>query len=281
MDVHLDDLVVIDHHNAVPDRFKKRAQRQRAFFALPAQNDEFGAVGKGDFAREPVVILKEGGGRFLLGRSGNRARERNDDIIADHRGHALKDDQQTLAARINHSRLFQHRQHLRGLFQHFRGGLRQLAPEFGDIFSGLARGLSRFFGGSARNGEDGPLGRLHHRLVGGLHAQRKRIGDIGGGGGALACQPLRESAEKQGKDDAGISPGPAQQRGSGSLGNLFDRGIVVQTLKLPLGRRDSHRHIGSRIAVRHREDIERINLLAIVRNMVRPRNDCIPEGFPL
>ena len=100
--------------------------------------------------------------------------------------------------------------------------------------------LLRFFRSDTGNGEDGTLGRLHHRLIRCLDAQGERLSHIGTGGCFLSCQSFGKSPEQQRENDAGISPRAPQQSGGGNAGRLGNGGILPHPFQLPPGRADGH-----------------------------------------
>ncbi len=113
--------------------------------------------------------------------------------------HPLEDHQEALAPRVHHAGLFQHRVLVDGVGQGFlplpNGGLqhglrRVLLP------GGGGGGLS---GSQAGHGEDGALGGLHHRLVGGGHAEVQGDGQIPTVDGLPVLEGLCNSAEQQGE----------------------------------------------------------------------------------
>ncbi len=123
------------------------------------------------------------------------------------------------------SGFFQHREHFRRLFQRFfrlvynrRKDLDRVVGQKG----GLGPGLRRLPG----DGEDGPLGRLHNRLIGRLDADRERVGEVGAVRLHLAGKAFGEAAEEEGKDNPRVAPGTPQQRRRRHLGGLLDRRVA-------------------------------------------------------
>ncbi len=82
-------------------------------------------------------------------------------------------------------------------------------------------------GGQAGDGEDGALGGLHHRLIGGGHAEVQGDGQIPAVDGLLVLDRLGKAAEQQGQDDAGVAPGAPQQGGGRCLGRLSHGGAAA------------------------------------------------------
>ena len=80
--------------------------------------------------------------------------------------HPLEDDEKALSAGVHHTGLLQHRVLIDGVGQgHLAGGDGLFQHELGAVVFG--GGLGCGGGGQAGDGENGALGGLHDRLVGG------------------------------------------------------------------------------------------------------------------
>ena len=128
VNVHLDDVIVVDHYNAVADGLEERAQRCRVLCAGLLVYDKLGAV------RELDILLSRarsrnsrrcGGLRFLLGTYHPAA---GDNLL-----HSAEDNQQTLAARVNYARLFQRREQLRSIRKALFAFFDEFRKEFGSV----------------------------------------------------------------------------------------------------------------------------------------------------
>ena len=276
VDVALDDLLIVHHHNAVADRFEIRSQRQRVGIGAFLVDDKLGAVAEMD-----VLFVKLSGNAmrlFLLGSSLFFLLGRHNSALLDDRKHTLPDDDKALTSRVHNARFFEHRQLLGGLRQSLLGACKDLLPHLhGSEWLLLRRKLCCVLGGHARHGEDGALGRLHNRLVRRRYTQRQRVCDVPGVGGLLAFQALGKASEQQREDDAGVSSCAAQQRRGSLFGDLLHRRLLLERFQFPLGGVDSHRHVGAGVTVRHRENIERVHLLPAIRNAVCARDKRISE----
>ena len=91
-------------------------------------------------------------------------------LAAEHLKHFAEYKAETLAARVNHARLFQLRQQLGGVGKSLLSLLADLVPYYHRVVGSPAK-VAGFFGSLTRNGEYGALGGLHYRLVSALHAE--------------------------------------------------------------------------------------------------------------
>ena len=132
---------------------------------------------------------------------------------------------------------------------------------------GFGTSLGSSLGRYPGDGEDGALGRLHHRLIGSLNALGERARQIKAVGGFLPLHILGEAAEQQRSNDAGIAPSPPQQRSSGNLRDLAG-GDVIPSLGKLLGRiAQGQRHVGAGVAVGHGEHVEIVDCLLMLVNI--------------
>ncbi len=275
MHMGLDDLIIVNHYNAVTNRLKIGAQRLRVYCPLLFQNDKLGAIGEGDFSfvlpccvfirvyRIRVVF------RALFGKL-------YDPVAVEYRRHPLEDHQQALSARIDHACLFENRQQLGGLVQRFLCRRNHYPPDLSGgnlVGEHLPRRNSRQTG----NRENRPFGRLHYRLISCLHALFESRHEMLRIRLFLIFQPAGKSTEKQRKDHAGIPARSPQERRCADIRRLGDVRSVREPDQLPFCRRRGHRHIGSGIAVRHRENVQCIYCLPFVRDVVCSRDKRVPE----
>ena len=120
----------------------------------------------------------------------------------------------------------------------------------------------------AEDGQHRPLGRLAHRVVGG-------VGGAGEGGGDQdrvdqlarpAGQLLGGAADDLAEDHAGVAAGPDQRRPRQRLDELGAADLVdvepVEPVELLHHRAHRHRHVVAGVAVGDREDVEVVDLLA-------------------
>ena len=274
--MHLDDVVVVHHDHTVADGVQISPQPQRIpVVPFITCNDILGAVCKGD-----VGVEGSGGADGLYSGCSFFLSVPGDDFSAiEYVEHGAQDDTQALSARVHHACFLQHRQQLGGTLQ---GGVCFVADGRPDRFRGgiLFRGLPALVGGFPGHGEDGALGGLHDRLIGGLHPERQGCRQIGPIGFLPALEPLGEAPEQQGQDDARIAPRAPQQSGGRRVGGFADRGIV-QAGQLPRRGRDGHGHIGAGVPVGHRENVQLIDRLLGVRQRMGRGNHRVPEQFTL
>ena len=255
MDVDLDDLVVVHQHQGVAQGIEEAPQGLRVLLGIPGA-DELGAVAELDIG---CVEAAEVG--VLLHRSRGLAVRFGHGLAPQLVQHSLEDDKEALAAGVHHSGLLQHRVLVDGVSQGhvaLLDGLFQHILHIPVLPGGLG-GPSRAQPG---DGEDGALGGLHHRLVGGGHAVIQGDGEIGAVGGILVLQGLAKAPEEQGEDDAGVAPSPPQQGGGVGVGGGPHRGPGFFP-QLGGGGADGKAHIGARIPVGDREDVELVDLLLL------------------
>ena len=190
--------------------------------------------------------------------------------------HALEDDEEALAARVHHPGLFQHRVLVYRVRQ---GGLPLLNGGGEDRLRAvvLPCGAGGPGGRHAGDGEDGALGGLHHRLVGGGHAEVQGDGQVPAVHGLPVLDRLGKAPEQQGQNNARVPPGPPQQSGGGGLGGL-PHGVVGFLLHLPRGGGDGQAHIGARVAVRDGEHVQVVDLLLFHRDSGGGVDDHLLKG---
>ena len=218
MHVHLDDLVVVDHDDAVTEIFQERAQELRALAVL-ARDDELRAVAERDLAGVELgevraLLRRLNGGRSGGGHgSGGAALQ-----VAEHGVH---DEHEALAAGIDHACAAQHGVDVLRVGQRLARGDEQRVEHalkvravFGEGHGGLRA--------QTADGEDRALGRLHDGLVGSVHAGGDGGGKFRGGRGLAALEGLGDPAEQQRQDDAGVAACTAQQRARGAVGHGAD-----------------------------------------------------------
>ena len=176
--------------------------------------------------------------------------------------HALEDHQEALAAGVHHTGLLQDGVHLGGVLQG------ELPLGDGGLQHGLrvVGGLAGCVGGPGRrqagDGEDGALGGLHHRLVGGGHAEVQGDGQIATVDAVLVLDRLGKAAEEQGQNDAGVAPG-APQQGGGVGGGGLAHGVGLLLAQLRRGGAEGQAHVGAGVPVGHGEDVQFVDLLLL------------------
>ena len=127
------------------------------------------------------------------------------------------------------------------------------------------------------DGQDGTFGGRHDRFISGLDTVGQRKDHVPHVDLFFALEAFGQPSEDEGQDDAGIASGAPQHGGGGRLRDLVDSDIVREPFELLAGGGDRHRHIGSRIAVRHREHVECVDRISLVRDIVGRRDHGVPE----
>ena len=245
MDVDLDDLLVVHHHDAVADGFQIRPELQGGFFLFGAVDQKFGAVGKPDvFGLE----FFKGGRLFARFPEG-------DSFPPEGSQEALQHVAVTLPAGVNHVGLGQDRilggSQSESLIR--RGG--RFFQKGENVVPGVG-GVQGRVGRHARNREDGALGGFHHRAVGGFHAVFHGFGQKRGVGFGLSLEFFGHAAEEERQDHPGVAPRAAQERG-GDQGRNVRKAFADRTGGQLIGRgADGHGHIGTGIPVGDRENVQ-------------------------
>ena len=295
MDVDLDEFRVHFDGQLIADGLEERLEGGRVLFGGGVSHDQqldtvdvLERTGGQRFAGSggdsgPFGLACRGGGRFtaldILLFLGLRVRGvRDDGTVLEHGLHAFEDEEQALSAGVHDTGLLQDRQQFRCLSQ-------CIARAFDDVGEDLVKGRFFMFGpvpgtGLGRQTDDrqnGTFGGGHDGFVCGLDAVGQREDHIFRIDLFLALEAFGDAPEDEGQDDAGVSAGTPQHGGGGGLRDLVHGDIVRETLQLLAGRSDRHRHIGSRIAVRHREHVERVDRISLVRDIIGRRDHGVPK----
>ena len=249
VDVDLEGLVVLADDERIADAVEKAAERLDAAPALA--DDEHGVEREGD-----ILFGKHGKVRLLL----RVLRcELGAFFAAQGAEHTAQNEQEALAARVDHTGLFEDRIHV--------GRLRERDLALGDgllddildavVLLGRVHGA---LGGETRNGQDRALGGLHHGVVRRGNALLQCGGERRAVGLLAALELLGDAAEEKRQNDAGVAARAAQQRRRRDRGGLIDRrGLdLLELLRRGL---DGKTHVRARVAVGNGEYIQIIDSL--------------------
>ena len=251
VDMNLELLVALTDNETVTDAGEIFAQPvQRLRLAVFPADDEHGVVGKGYVAGLEFAKIREIAGLAVIG--GNVVGIRRY-LAAKRLEHGLKDDNIALAACIHNAGLFEHRVLVDGFGKRILRALKRAGKQQLNVAAGLRKVLRRG-GGHAGNGEDGALGGLHDRVVGGIHALAQRLRKVVGGAGVPALEGFGNAAEQQRENNSGISSRSAKQSGGGAFGDLA-HAFRPFAAKLGGTGGERHAHVGAGVAVGHGEYI--------------------------
>ena len=258
----LDDVVVVHADHAVPHALQVGPELHGVRTAGRLIHNELRAVAELNL---PAGLRQRGQG--LGGGPGLLRLDRLNHLAGlEHALHPLENVNQALTARVHNPGLFQHRQLLRRMHQSLPGGGEDLSEHNLGIVC-LPGALRSPLRGHPGHGENGAFGGLHHRLIGGVHPNGQRLGQILAAGLGLPLQALGKAPEQQGEDHARVAPGSPQEGRSRNLRRLFHRWIL-QKLQLPLARANGHGHISAGIPVGNREHVQLVHRLLPIGNIV-------------
>ena len=244
VDVNLDDLIVVHQHQAVTQAAEEFPQLLRVVFVLPG-DDELSAVGEGD-----VLGVKVGEGG-LLGNGFDTAVGSDDFLAPGGAEHSLQHHYPALTAGIYYTGLFQNRVLINGVSKGDFGFLESCLVDGFEvlILTGNGHCLGRCQSG---DGQNGAFGRLHNCLISGIHTFLQRLRPKSAIADFSALQLPGNAPQQQGQNHAGVASCAPEHSGCGNGRRLLQGGILCLPQVCGCGV-DGHRHIGTGVAVRHRE----------------------------
>ena len=206
VDVAVDDLIVLDDHDAVAVALQEGAQLIAAGTVVFV-HQKLGAVTVFDvFDLHQVVgvnaLACAAGGE--LGALLRRFVSGDDMVVFKNGEHALEDIHKALAARVHNAGLFQHRQLLGRVVQRALGGGAHQLPQLHRVRDAAGRG---FLAGHTGHRQHRALGGFHHGLVCALNAFFQRLHKVLCIGCFFALQRLGKAAEQQAGNNAGVAAG--------------------------------------------------------------------------
>ena len=190
--------------------------------------------------------------------------------------HTFKDINKSLAACINNSALFKDGEHFGGLC---KGAFALKIHSVKNCNGGIVilYDFGCFFRCAAGNGKNGSFGGFHNCFVSCLNAEGKCCCDVCAGCGFFAFHSFGKSAEKKGKDYAGVSSCSAEKAGSGGFCNFFNGNVVTEFFKFFCSVTDGHGHVCAGVAVGNREYVKCIDLCFSVAKVVCSGNKSIAK----
>ena len=268
--VHLHQREIADDHHAVADAGQAGAEFVDVVLGhagVHILDDEFGAILELDLLHRIVIILKF---------EGRRAADVGGGILdlfaVKGCAPALEHGQQTLSAGIDHARLLERREHVRSLFQNGLTAADDLIQQLGQVARMLDHIAAGILRDHADDGQDGALLRLHNGLVRRLRAGLKPLRERFRVDGLRPVDAARKAAQNLGEDDAGVAA-RALERAAGGHAEQLAGARLVQRRNLLDGGFHRQGHIGARVAVRHGENVQRVNRLAVLFKQIGSRNN--------
>ena len=222
-----------------------------------ALDEELGAVAPA-LLRQLQVALRRRRPAARRRRGGRCLRLR----LLDRLEEALEDHLEAEAAGVDDARLAQDGELRRRVVGRRLGRLAGGPDDRVDARLGIGRGRLGRLARLPGDGEDRALGRLDDRPVGRVGGLLERVGKLGRRQLRLSLDVLGEAPEDLREDDPGVAPGAHQAAVGGERGDLAD--LLRLRLADVLHRRlQREQHVGPGVAVRHREDVEAVDLLLV------------------
>src|SRR6266851_4704789 len=194
--------------------------------------------------------------------------------------HALEDDLQPESAGVDDASVAQDLQLAGGLDDRRPGARRGGGDDAWHRGVGIAGGGGGGAAGLPRHGEDGALGRLVDRTIGGVGRLFEGIGELSRRQRALALDGARETAKDLGQDDPRVPTRAHQAAMRRELGDLADLGRI-RLLDVLDGGLQSQQHVGPGIPVGHREHVEAVHLLVVCRQPAEASQQGLLEERPI
>ena len=195
--------------------------------------------------------------RFSLA-AGRFSRLPGRDLTSHHAGvGALQEDHEALPAGVDHAGFLKYRKQFGRICKDLISMIEHLLEDLFKIGL-LGREFVPFFGNAACDRQDRTFLRLHDRLVGRLDRLDACFGDRRRVNGLLGLQDFAETAQQLRGDDAAVAARTAQ----GTERNCLGRRRHVRDLRtgnLFYGTGQRQGHVGARVAVRYRKDVQIID----------------------
>src|SRR5690606_18742381 len=180
----------------------------------------------------------------------------------------VQDMDHALASRVDNACLAQDIEHLWRLRQRLARALERRFQHRKDVALARRR-LRRLFGSDADHGQHRAFDRTHHGGVGLLASAIQCRREVLPADGGLALDGSREAPKDLGEDDAGVAP-RAHERAEGEpVGDRTDAGRVIRLARGLERGVHRERHVRAGVAIRDREDIERVDAITVVVEPLR------------
>ena len=172
----------------------------------------------------------------------------------------VEEQQEPGPAGIDHPRLLEHGQHLRGPGQRI-GALRTGRLQHGDQVAAVLRRHHRGLRGLAHHRQDGALDGPHDRLVGSRGGGGQRLRTARGVEPVVGGHHARDAAEDLREDHPRVAAGPHEGAVADRLAHRGQVAVDAGELLAHRGQREGH--VRARVAVRHGIDVELVEAGAV------------------
>ena len=255
MHVHFEFLIALADHQRVTDGAEIIAQGSQIDIRIRLPHDINRIVGKGDIlcfkAAEDIVFFRQG----------YAALRRRENLSLQGCEHRFQDHQIPFSAGIHHPGLLEHRVEVHRIGKSHTcslDGANKNAFQIGTQGSGILRS----FGSHPGNREDRPFRRLHDRFVGGVDPVMECAGKFRCSGRLQPLEAFGNTAEQQRKNNAGVPSCTPQQCACHTV-RRSGNGVKAAFAQLGGSILHGQIHICAGITVRHREDVQLVDLLNI------------------
>ncbi len=198
-------------------------------------------------------------------------------MLADGAEQALEQHDEPLAAGVDDPRPPQHLQLVGRARERLVPGLDGAAHHVGEV-AALVESRARALRGRSSDGEHGALDGAADRGVRLVRRPGERVADGLRAAVLLLAQDLRPAAQQLAEDHPGVAPRTEQRTRGEGVGHLGQPGVVRQALDRRGGGLDGEVEVGAGVAVRHREDVEPVDLVALLAELGEGVAAPLPSG---
>ena len=215
--------------------------------------------------------------------SGCRGRPRRGTVVPvpDQPDHPLDHLHESLRARVHDARLRENGEEVRCPLERVPGRIEESSHQVREIHGLVAVALThparRRRRGVAYYREDRALYRLLHRGIQRARSRHEGRAELVRGSPRASFQPAGEANEELGQHHPAVPPGthhggPGHPRGH-PVHPPFARGSEI-----PCDRIESKRQVGARVSIRHREDVDAVELRLVLARVRAGREEGPPQA---